>query len=34
MVRIPGPRTITEKTLGLDGFAEKARPLKEACGEK
>jgi len=34
MVRIPGPRTITEKTLELDGFAEKAQPLKDACGEK
>lgn len=34
MVRIPGPRTITERTLTLDGFAEKAQPLKDACGEK
>jgi hypothetical protein len=34
MVRIPGPRTIVEKTLALDDFAEKAKPLKEACGEK
>jgi hypothetical protein len=34
MVRIPGPRTIVEKTLALDGFAEKAKPLIEACGEK
>lgn len=34
MVRIPGPRTITEKTLELDSFAEKARPLIEACREK
>jgi hypothetical protein len=34
MVRIPGPRTITEKTLELDGFAEKAQPLKDACIEK
>ena len=34
MVRIPGPRTITERTLELDGFAEKAQPLKDACGEK
>ncbi len=32
MVRIPGPRTIVEKTLPLDGFAEKAKPLIEACG--
>jgi hypothetical protein len=32
MVRIPGPRTITEKTLTLEGFAEKAQPLKENCG--
>lgn len=31
MVRIPGPRTITEKTLELDGFAEKAQPLRDAC---
>lgn len=34
MVRIPGPRTIAERTLELDGFAEKAQPLKEACIEK
>jgi len=34
MVRIPGPRTIEEKTLALDGFAEKAKPLIAACGEK
>jgi hypothetical protein len=32
MVRISGPRTILEKTLELDGFAEKAKPLVEACG--
>lgn len=31
IVRIPGPRTIMEKTLALDGFPEKAQPLKEAC---
>jgi hypothetical protein len=31
MVRIPGPRTIMEKTLTLDGFPAKAQPLKEAC---
>jgi hypothetical protein len=31
VVRIPGPRTIMEKTLALDGFAAKAQPLKEAC---
>ena len=34
MVRIPGPRTVFEKTLELDGFAEKAKPLIEACGMK
>ncbi len=34
MIRIPGPRTITEKTLELRDFAEKAQPLTEACGEK
>lgn len=34
MIRIPGPRTITEKTLELEGFAAKAGPLKEACREK
>lgn len=34
MVRIPGPRTIVEKTLELDDFAAKAQPLKEACGAK
>jgi hypothetical protein len=34
MVRIPGPRTIVEKTLELDGFAAKAQPLREACEEK
>ena len=34
IVRIPGPRTIMEKTLALDGFPEKAQPLKEACGSK
>lgn len=32
MVRIPGPRTVEEKTLELDGFAEKAKPLIEECG--
>src|SRR5512134_678564 len=25
MIRIPGPRTVVEKTLELDGFAEKAK---------
>jgi len=34
LVRIPGPRTIVEKTLDLEGFAEKAKPLIEACGAK
>lgn len=34
MIRIPGPRTITERTLELDGFAAKAQPLKEACAPK
>jgi hypothetical protein len=34
MVRIPGPRTVFEKTLELEGFAEKAKPLIEACGLK
>jgi hypothetical protein len=34
IVRIPGPRTIMEKTLTLDGFPAKAQPLKEACGTK
>jgi hypothetical protein len=34
LVRIPGPRTITEKTLELDGFAEKAQPVKDACPDK
>lgn len=34
MIRIPGPRTVVEKTLDLEGFAEKAKPLVEACGEK
>lgn len=32
MIRIPGPRTVVEKTLELDGFAEKAKPLMEDCG--
>lgn len=32
MIRIPGPRTVVEKTLELEGFAEKARPLMEDCG--
>ena len=32
MIRIPGPRTVVEKTLALDGFAEKAKPLMEDCG--
>ena len=34
MVRIPGPRTVFEKTLDLGGFAAKAKPLIEACGLK
>lgn len=34
MVRIPGPRTIVERTLELDDFAEKAQPLIEACARK
>jgi hypothetical protein len=34
VIRIPGPRTVTEKTLELDEFAAKAQPLKEACAEK
>ncbi|HEY7610922.1 MAG TPA: hypothetical protein VIF14_16960 [Alphaproteobacteria bacterium] len=34
MVRIPGPRTIEEKTLELEGFADKAKPLVDACGQK
>ena len=34
MIRIPGPRTVTEKTLELEQFAAKAQPLKEACPEK
>lgn len=34
MIRIPGPRTVTERTLELEGFAAKAQPLKEACPEK
>ena len=34
MIRIPGPRTITERTLELEEFAAKAQPLKEACAEK
>jgi len=34
MIRIPGPRTITEKTLELEGFATKAQPLKDACVAK
>lgn len=32
MIRIPGPRTVVEKTLALEGFAEKAKPLMEDCG--
>jgi hypothetical protein len=32
MIRIPGPRTVVEKTLDLEGFAEKAKPLMEDCG--
>lgn len=32
MIRIPGPRTVVEKTIDLGGFAEKAKPLVEACG--
>ncbi len=32
MIRIPGPRTVAEKTLELEGFAEKAKPLADACG--
>jgi hypothetical protein len=31
LVRIPGPRTISERTLDLAGFAEKAQPLRDAC---
>ncbi|MCW5771060.1 MAG: hypothetical protein KIT16_05435 [Rhodospirillaceae bacterium] len=34
LVRIPGPRTVVEKTLDLQPFREKAKPLVEACGEK
>ncbi len=34
MIRIPGPRTVAEKTLELEGFAEKAKPLADACGVK
>ena len=34
IIRIPGPRTVTEKTLELEEFAAKAQPLKEACTEK
>jgi hypothetical protein len=32
MIRIPGPRTVVEKTLELEGFAERAKPLMEDCG--
>ena len=32
LIRIPGPRTVVEKTLELAGFAAKAKPLIEACG--
>ena len=32
LIRIPGPRTVVEKTLLLEGFAEKAKPLMEDCG--
>ena len=32
MIRIPGPRTVVERTLDLEGFAEKAKPLIESCG--
>jgi hypothetical protein len=31
LVRIPGPRTVAEKTLDLRGFQEKSKPLQEAC---
>jgi len=31
LIRIPGPRTVVEKTLELDDFAVKAQPLVEAC---
>lgn len=34
LVRIPGPRTVFEKTIDLEGFAEKAKPLVDACGLK
>ena len=34
MIRIPGPRTITERTLELEDFPAKAQAVKEACGEK
>jgi hypothetical protein len=34
MIRIPGPRTVVEKTLELEGFAEKAKPLIAECGGK
>ena len=34
IIRIPGPRTVTEKTLELEEFAAKAQPLKEACTAK
>lgn len=32
-VRIPGPRTLNEKALSLEGFAEKGQALKQACPE-
>jgi hypothetical protein len=34
LVRIPGPRTMAEKTLDLQPFRAKAQPLVDACRPK
>ncbi len=31
VLRIPGPKSMSEKALSLDGVAEKAAPLKDDC---
>lgn len=31
VLRLPGPKSMTEKPLSLEGFAEKAKALKESC---
>ncbi len=31
LIRIPGPRTVVEKTLDLRDLREKSKPVQEAC---